>query len=126
MRWRSVGRRVPSATLVATLAWLSGCVRLSQPAPIIRDYRLEYAPPVITGAPLPAVLRVPDFSVAAIYDRAPIVYREGAYATGVYYYNRWSANPGEMIADLLVRDFAAPVCFAPSNTRRRWCRTITY
>ncbi|MFI5365880.1 MAG: ABC-type transport auxiliary lipoprotein family protein [Candidatus Binatia bacterium] len=88
------------------LVAVCGCVRLSQPAPEIRDYRLDYPPPSVNGTPLPAVLAVPSLRVAAVYDREAIVYRQGANATGTYFYTRWSANPGNMVADLLARDFA--------------------
>src|SRR6185436_4569965 len=57
--------------------------------------------------PLPFVLRVPPMEVAATYDRDPIVYREGEYDIGSYFYYRWSSNPGNMVADLLARDMAA-------------------
>jgi uncharacterized lipoprotein YmbA len=88
------------------LVLLTGCVRLSQPAPSIHDYRLDYTPPVPVGTPLVATLRVEPFGVAAVYDRESIVYRDDPYSTGRYFYHRWSSNPGDMIADLLARDLA--------------------
>ncbi|MFQ5667742.1 MAG: ABC-type transport auxiliary lipoprotein family protein [Candidatus Binatia bacterium] len=94
------------ALLLLPLGMLGGCLRLSQPAPAIRDYRLDYTPPAVTGAALPVILSVPPLGVAATYDRTPIVYREGSYATGTYFYERWSANPGNLVADVLARDFA--------------------
>jgi ABC-type uncharacterized transport system auxiliary subunit len=94
------------AALLVLSAMLAGCVHLSQPAPQIRDYRLAYDPAAPTGAPLPVILGIPSLRVAAVYDREPIVYRDGEHATGTYFYERWSANPGDMVADLLARDFA--------------------
>jgi ABC-type uncharacterized transport system auxiliary subunit len=94
------------AVLLPVLLLLAGCFRLSQPAPQIREYRLDYAPPPATGSTLAVTLRVPPLGVAAVYDREPIVYREGTYSTGAYFSNRWSANPGQMVADLLARDLA--------------------
>jgi ABC-type uncharacterized transport system auxiliary subunit len=90
-------------TLVTTLA---GCVRFRVPAPEIHDYVLDYPPPHVVGTTLPVVLRVASLGVAAIYDRQPIVYRDGIYSTGTYYDRRWSANPGSMVADVLARDFS--------------------
>jgi len=92
--------------ILPVLALLSGCLRLSQPAPEIREYRLDYVAPAVTDAPLPVILGVPALRVAAVYDRQAIVYREGENATGTDFYNRWSANPGAMVADLLARDLA--------------------
>src|SRR5437867_13441703 len=93
--------------LAALVELLAGCVRLNQPAPQISDYSLAYAPPVISGmTQLPVVVGVSPLRVAATYDRELIVYREGEYSIGTYFYSRWSANPGSMIADLLARDLA--------------------
>lgn len=92
---------------LALISLLPGCVRLNQPAPRTREYRLDYPPPLITGTPLPVTVRVSRFGVAATYDRQPIVYREDAYSTSTYPYDRWSTNPGNMVADLLARDLAA-------------------
>lgn len=90
---------------------LAGCVVLSQPAPPIRDYRLDYPPPTISGTPLDVRLRVSRLGVAAIYDRQAIAYSDGTYTTGSYLYDRWATNPGSMIADLLARDFAASALY---------------
>ena len=96
-------RRAPALVLLPLL----GCVHLSQPAPRTRDYRLDYPPPQIDGATLPVVLRMAPLRVAAVYDRDAMVYRDDTYSTAASFYNRWSANPGNMLADLLARDLAA-------------------
>lgn len=93
---------------VAILPLLIGCASTFKvPAPNIRDYRLEYPSPTLSGAPLSVVLQLARFRSNAIYAREAIVYREGDYATGTYPYHRWVANPASMIADLLARDFSA-------------------
>jgi len=89
---------------VVLLLALAACVRLAQPSPQIRDYRLDYPSPSVAGTRVRLALQVPAFRVAAVYDRQQIVYREDEYATGTYFYHRWSANPRNMITDLLVRD----------------------
>lgn len=93
-------------TVVSVLACVAGCVRISQPSPVIREFRLEYAPPAVSGTRLSVTVRVPPLDVAAIYDREPIVFRSDAYSTGTYFYTRWSTNPGQMLADLLARDLS--------------------
>lgn len=94
-----------------TMVWLPlliGCAStFNIPAPDIRDYRLSYDPPEVTGAPLPVVLQLARFRTAAIYAREAIVFRNGDYATGTYPYHRWVANPASMISDLLARDFSS-------------------
>ncbi len=92
---------------LALLPLVSACVRLSQPAPALREYRLDYEAPRITGTPLPVTVHVPRFGVAALYDRQPMVYRADPYSMGADPYDRWSVNPGSMVADLLARDLNA-------------------
>jgi ABC-type uncharacterized transport system auxiliary subunit len=99
--------RLRRTALVLLGGLVAGCFHLSQPSPDIRDYRLDYPPPAITGEPLPVALRIAPLGVAAMYDRQPIVYGDDSYMGGTYYYARWSTNPGAMLTDLLVRDFVA-------------------
>jgi ABC-type uncharacterized transport system auxiliary subunit len=84
-----------------------GCVRLSVPPPEVHDYRLAYEPPPAETEPLPAVLRINPFRIAEVYDRDTIVYRDGNYEIGQYFYHRWTANPARMVTDLLTRDFSS-------------------
>lgn len=86
---------------------LAGCAPLRQPPLKIEQFRLEYSAEAPQGMPLPLIVRVAPMEVAATYDRDPIVYRESDYDIGSYFYFRWASNPGNMIADLLARDFAA-------------------
>ena len=103
IQWSSRG----TVLVAAGMLLLAGCVRLSQPAPRIQEYRLDYEPPVLAGRTLPVTLRVHSFGIAAIYDRETIVYRDGTHSTGRYFYHRWSTNPRDMMADVLARDLAA-------------------
>ena len=96
-----------STMLLAILACTAGCLGLKVPAPEVREYRLDYPPPAISAQPLPVVVRIAPFGTAAAYDRAAIVYRADAYATGAHFYERWVAHPASMIADLLARDLAS-------------------
>lgn len=96
-----------AARLGVALACLAGCVRLTVPTPHVHEYRIDYPPPQIDGPPLPVVLRIAPFRVAAAYAGDAIVYRSGDFETDSYVYHRWATNPGNMIADLLARDFAA-------------------
>lgn len=100
--------RPRSAAFGLALLASAGCVTLSRPAPEVRSWRLDYPPPVPAAADaLPAILRVAPLSTAATYDRLAIVFRDGRYRTGTYPADRWSATPGQMVADLIARDLAA-------------------
>jgi ABC-type uncharacterized transport system auxiliary subunit len=92
---------------LATLAGAAGCFSLKTRPPEVHEYRLDYPPPHISAQALPVIIRVAQFDAAAGYDRAAIIYREGEYATGAHFYERWMTAPGSMIADLLTRDLRA-------------------
>ena len=98
--------RMRRAVLLMLGALVGGCFHLSQPSPVIHEYRLSYTPPPIAGQPLRVTLRIAPLGVAAIYDRQAIVYGNSAYSGGTDYYARWSTSPSAMITDLLARDFA--------------------
>jgi ABC-type uncharacterized transport system auxiliary subunit len=95
--------------LVAALALvLAACAALSSPPARVRTFRLEYpAPAAVDPSPTAVTLRVTRFTAMVPYDRQGFVYRDGPYDIGVDDYNRWLANPSEMVTDLLARDLAA-------------------
>lgn len=95
-----------TAIAAAILIGLTGCVRLNQPAPRIRDYTIAYPTPVSRADALKAILQIPPFSVSAAYDSQGMMYREAEHRLSRYSYDRWAANPGNLVADVLARDFA--------------------
>ncbi len=99
--------RVRGAGLLLLGGLVAGCFRLSQPSPDIREYHLDYPPPAVAGQRVAVTLRIAPLGVAAVYDRQAIVYSDGPYSGGTYYYARWSTNPSAMVTDLLARDFVA-------------------
>lgn len=102
-------RRVwrPAVTLMAVLALLAvliltGC---GKPPAMINRYVLEYPPPVLARlSPLETGLQVKLFAVNRAINRTEMVYKENPYRTGIYWYNRWRANPGYLVTDYLTRD----------------------
>lgn len=92
---------------VSPVLFLAGCISLSKPAPQIHQYRLDYARPVAQKDSLRVVLRIGSIRTADAYAGLEILYREGPHQIGAYSYHRWAADPGMMVGDLLVRDFAA-------------------
>ena len=98
---------VARCLVLLLLAGGGGCVRLAQPSPVIHDYDLTYASPVIQGEPLEVVLSLPTLGITATYDREAIVYRTAPNQIGKYFYHRWATNPADLVADALARDFSA-------------------
>jgi len=100
------GREIAVAAGMLALTCASACVQLNQPAPAVRDYTLTYPAPHAGSTSLPAVLQIPPFAVSAAYDSHGMMYRQNDLRVGRYPHDRWAANPGNLVADVLARDFA--------------------
>lgn len=94
-----------SALLLALTLFFSTCVNVKQPRSKVDFFTLEYESPRIDGlSPLPYVIRLVRFNVAPTYDSNRIIYREQSFKRNSYFYYKWQANPGDLIAHLLYRD----------------------
>jgi len=91
---------------------MSSCTGKFQ-APETRYYLPEYDPPRMEEPReiLKARLEVERFQVAALYDRFPIVVREGAYRWDHYVYQLWRVHPGDLLSDFLIRDLRSAELF---------------
>jgi ABC-type uncharacterized transport system auxiliary subunit len=98
--------RTQTLFLCACLILLAqGCLSFKQPRTRVQHYTLEYASPELTGLrPLPVLLKVDRFSVAAAYNTTRIIYRDGSFNRDEYFYHKWRANPGDLVTDFLLRD----------------------
>ncbi len=92
--------------LIALWVTASGCFRGGGQDARIDYYIPQYETPVVQGlAPLDAVIRLERFSVAPPYNTSRIVFSQNAYERDTYNYHRWRANPGDLVAYFLARDF---------------------
>jgi len=95
-----------SVLTILSACFLSGCFGFSNSEKMVRYYTLEYTPPKMKRyAPLPFSIFVENFNVAPLYDSTKIIYRNTKYQREAYSYHRWRTNPGEMVTQLLARDF---------------------
>lgn len=117
-RFDNAGTITRMACLAIVLTFAGGCVRLNQPAPIARSFRLGYAIPDTARSELPYVLQILSFTVSAAYDSQAMLYRDGEHRIGRFLHDRWVANPGNLIADALARDFAEDGGFRVVQTSR--------
>jgi len=107
------GERVPSGVkrfIAFALVLLSGfaCSSFKQPAQQTDYYTLEYEPPRVQGiTALPFVLKIERFSVSPLYNTVQIIYRDQAFRREAYPYEKWRANPGDLVTYYLSRDFKA-------------------
>lgn len=98
--------------LLSIMFNVAACASGGKPAVMVEHYALEYAPPAVRGlAPIPVVIGVERFSVAQIFNHAKIIYRQAPYQYNDYAYDRWRANPADMIGDCLLRDLRAAGVF---------------
>jgi ABC-type uncharacterized transport system auxiliary subunit len=108
---------------LAFLVLLSGfaCSSLKQPAQETDYYTLEYESPRVQGiTTLPFVLKIERFSVSPLYNTLQIIYRDRAFRRDAYPYEKWRADPGDLVTYFLSRDFKALGLFkavAPYDSR---------
>lgn len=98
--------RTQTLFLCACLIFLAqGCLSFKQPRTRVQHYTLEYASPELPDLqPLPALLKVERFNVAAAYNTTRMIYRDGSFKRDEYFYHKWRANPADMVTDFLIRD----------------------
>jgi len=87
------------------LAGLTGCLGGSRPAPLVRQYVLEYPPPrALRAEPVAASLRVERFSAVRVHAGPELLTRQGPYQRKVYHEQRWRVSPADLATDMLRRD----------------------
>ncbi|MFO7598197.1 MAG: ABC-type transport auxiliary lipoprotein family protein [Candidatus Desulfacyla sp.] len=90
---------------LSVLYFWGGCANFKQPRNQVQHYTLEYTSPEIEGlTPLPVSIKVDRFSVAPAYNSNRIIYRDASFKRDEYFYHKWRANPGDMVADFMGRD----------------------
>ena len=86
--------------------FLGGCIDMKTPAPNTDFYTFEYPPPDISHAiTTPYILKIDTFQVSPVYDDNRFLYRTEAFKLGALSRHRWRADPGELLAGHLTRDF---------------------
>jgi ABC-type uncharacterized transport system auxiliary subunit len=91
--------------LLALCIGLGGCAGGGKPPYSIDSYFLDYAAPLTPAAEtLPATLKFSRFPVASAYNSTQMIFRKDAHRFDFFNYSRWAVNPGDMIADRLLRD----------------------
>ncbi len=97
--------------LLACVFALSGCLPGAKPPQTVELYTMDYAPATPVGEHIDQVLKVDRFATAQSYNTNAMVYRPEGYKMGVYSYNKWRTNPGDMVTDFLARDFRSSGLF---------------
>ncbi|MGA3207318.1 MAG: ABC-type transport auxiliary lipoprotein family protein [Syntrophales bacterium] len=97
---RSKGLFIPVLIL-----FMAGCMSGQSPSRT-QYYVLDYASPGIKDTlRLDESLKVERFSVAQLFNSNSMIFRAGSFGLDKFPYDRWGTNPGDMVADYLIRDF---------------------
>ena len=84
---------------------MSGCIGSKNRKIQVNYYILEYEAPEISPAPvLPVTLRVDRFQISPVYDTEKFISRGEAFSRNHYNYQRWRANPKDLVTYFLSRD----------------------
>ncbi len=102
-RW--LGRRATPVLFLLVSVMTAGCGVGGNRTQVVKQYLLEYPPPVVEGlVQKEETIKVYRFSVAQAFNMSSMIYREGPFEFQTDPYNSWMANPGQMVSDYLVRD----------------------
>ncbi|HBE44052.1 MAG TPA: hypothetical protein DDW17_01030 [Deltaproteobacteria bacterium] len=84
---------------------ISGCFPRGKPPYLVEQYILDYPSPVLNNyEPTYETITVVRFTVAQSVNSMAIVYKPDVYRMATYQNYRWRSNPGDMVADFLIRD----------------------
>ena len=106
------GKRKGSCLVIALLICLgTGCAG-ARPPQATEYYFLDYRPPA-TGITkgLDSFLKIERFAVAQLYNSNTMAYRTGPFSLQTFPYEKWRANPADLVTDCLVRDFRSAGIF---------------
>lgn len=89
------------------LILMGGCIDMKNPAPKTDYYTFEYPPPESQHTmTTPYILKIDSFRVSPVYDDNRFLLRSEAYKRNQSIRHRWRANPGDLVAEYLARDFS--------------------
>lgn len=85
--------------------FVAGCVGVGKPPVQIARHLISYPPPVFEKLPpRKETIRMERFSIAAAYNTQEMIFRGENAQIDSFHYNRWAANPADMVGDVLLRD----------------------
>ena len=105
--------------ILLLIGLLSGCFAQTGKTPFIRQYMLEYPPPLSgEGAVGEAVVRVERFSADRMFMGQAMLYRHGPFLREAYPAQRWRIFPGDMVTEFLRRDLREAGLFSAVLSER--------
>lgn len=97
---------------------IPGCVGTGKPQAPVENYLIDYPAPLFEKQnKIDDTIRVSRFTIATAYNNYNMIYRRDNYALDSFNYNRWAANPADMVGDNLLRDIRAGGIFRAAFSR---------
>jgi len=97
---------------------IPGCVGTGKPQASVENYLIDYPAPIFEKYnKIDDTIRVNRFTIATAYNNTNMIFRQDNYALDSFNYNRWAANPADMIGDNLLRDLQAAGIFRAAFSR---------
>jgi len=97
---------------------LPGCVGTGKPQASVENYLIDYPAPIFEKLnKIDDTIRVNRFTIATAYNNTNMIFRQDNYSLDSFNYNRWAANPADMIGDNLLRDLQAAGIFRAAFSR---------
>ncbi len=98
--------------IILVVIGLTGCLGSTGPAPLVRQYVLEYAAPrAADGTGIAETIKVGHFTAARILAGPAMLYRQRAFRLDAYHEHRWRVAPAEMVGDFVRRDLRSTGLF---------------
>jgi ABC-type uncharacterized transport system auxiliary subunit len=115
-----LGIRIPAGAVLLSLVLLQGClIGRGKPPPPEQEYALEYPSPTYPDlAPLHEPLKVDRFYTVQAFNTTAMIFRSGPYKRELYNYNRWTANPADLVYACYTRDLMKSGLFRAVLTYR--------
>ena len=107
-----VGQMKENHLIVAVLIFIAaGCAGGQRPQ-ATESYLLDYQAPALEATVrLDSFLKVERFAINQLYNSNTMTYRTGPFSLNTFPYERWRANPADLVTDCLVRDFRSAGIF---------------
>jgi len=82
------------------------------------SYLIDYPAPIFAkGTKINDTIRINRFTIATVYNNHKMIFRPDDYVLDSFNYNRWAANPADMVGDNLLRDLQASGLFRAAFSR---------
>lgn len=104
--------------LLFYLVIIPGCVSSGKPDFKTENYLINYPAPIFEKmVKIDNTIKISRFTIATVYNNQNMIFRQDNYDLDSFNYNRWAANPADMVGDNLLRDLQGSGLFHAAFSR---------